>query len=301
MNLTQNAAKHSFEDTFVAWLTTFVLSLPNGLRVVRHSPEVVNVESSDGFRVLTITLKSLNQRQISDSKTSANQLVNKSIIIHEDLWFTKPFIIQSRLKALLGISERIPARLTKVRRVDKADTLRFLEENHLQGPLPARYAYGLYLPQHYERVLHSPQLFTNQLRTQDGMLVALATFAPPRIFTRETGPHRSFEMIRFANLAHTTVVGGLTKLLSHVVKEHQPNDIMTYVDLEWSVGQSFEKQGFKAVNDTDKHLFWVQPENLKRYPTQRLPEGLTELNAEAQGYLKVYTAGSRKFVLTIHP
>lgn len=132
--------------------------------------------------------------------------------------------------------------------------------------------------------------------TSEEWLVAVATFSHPRTFLRKERPHRSYELVRFCNLKNTTVVGGLDKLLKHFVREHQPDDLMTYVDLEWSTGYSYQKLGFVLQNDTQPLEFWVDSLSYQRYYPHRLPQFVTEENAPTLGYIKVQNAGSRKFV-----
>lgn len=218
----------------------------------------------------------------------------RQVTLWEDLWHTKPQIIKSRIAALLGISERIPARLTQVRRLDRPTTLKFLQENHLQDAVLSKSKYGLFLPKKYYRVLENPP-------DADELLVAVGTFAHPRQFVRAGLPHRSFELVRFANLLNTTVVGGLDKLLSHFIKQHQPDDLMTCADLEWSDGHSYQKLGFESVSDTSPQAFWVDPLSMQRYHSNRLPDGMTEQSALEQGFVAVYNAGSRKFVKVLTP
>ncbi len=216
------------------------------------------------------------------------------IILWEDQWQSKPKIVKSRIEALLGISIRIPARLTEVRSLDRPTTLQFLQKNHLQDAVLSKHKYGLYLPRKHFRVLADPP-------EVDELLVAVATFARPRIFEREGEPHRSYELVRFANRLNTTVVGGLDKLLSHFVREHQPDDLMTYADLEWSSGRSYRKLGFAPQGDTPPQEFWVDPAAMERYYPHRLPNGITSDNAPKLGFVKIANAGSRKFVKNFNP
>ncbi|MPR36360.1 hypothetical protein [Salmonirosea aquatica] len=211
------------------------------------------------------------------------------VTLWEDIWHTKRSIVQSRIKAQLGISERIPARLTQARRLDRPTTLDFLQENHLQDAVLSKFKYGLFLPSKHFRVLQNPP-------EADALLVAVGTFARPRQFVRAGHPHYSFELVRYANLLNTTVVGGLDKLLSHFTKAHQPDDVMTYADLEWSTGRSYLKLGFVPTGDTPPQRFWINPQTMERYYPHRLPDGLSEQTASERGYIPLFNAGSRKFV-----
>lgn len=210
-----------------------------------------------------------------------------AILLWQDQWERSREIVLSRIHALLGKSFRIPGRLTTIARIDKKTADEFLSRNHLQGNVKSKYRYGLYLPIRYFRVLPGDFKFENP--TTD-LLVAVATFSHVRIFEKNSKPFRSFELIRFANLGDTTVVGGLNKLLSAFERDFKPDDIMTYADLEWSDGASYRKLGFEAISDKPPMSFWVDEGSHSRYTTYDLAKDLTE----------VTNAGSRKFVKSIN-
>ena len=220
-------------------------------------------------------------------------------VVHlwDDVWQHRFDVVLSRLRALMGESVRIPGRVTQVRRIDRATADSFLMANHLQVSLPGKYRYGLFLPNRYYRVL--PADFAPVLlpANQTELLVAVATFAHPRVFAREAGPHRSFELLRFANLLNTTVVGGMDKLLKAFAADRAPEpgttaDLMTYADRDWSDGQGYERLGFAKISHTEPMQFWVKLGEWVRYPINRPPDELTD-------YVLVWNAGSIKFVRLI--
>ncbi len=220
-------------------------------------------------------------------------------VVHlwDDVWQHRPDVVLSRLRALMGESVRTPGRVTQVRRVDKQTADAFLSANHLQVSLTGKYRYGLFLPNRYYRVL--PADFAPVLlpENQAELLVAVATFAHSRVFAREAGSHRSFELLRFANLLNTTVVGGMDKLLKAFATDHIPEpgttaDLMTYADRDWSDGQGYKRLGFAQISHTEPIQFWVKPGEWVRYPANHLPNDLTD-------YAPVWNAGSLKFVRLI--
>lgn len=214
-----------------------------------------------------------------------------SVVLWEDLWQTKQKIIESRIKALLGISQRIPGRLTIVRRIDKQTASEFLNANHLQGAVSSKTQYGLYLPARYYRVL-DPQVVSSLPPAE--MLVAVATFSHPRIFQGENQSYRSYEMIRFSNLIDTTVVGGINKLINAFIKAFNPGDLMTYADLEWSDGASYRRLGFEEVSETEPILFWLDPLSMNRVSQKKMEGSVDEK-------ISLYNLGSRKFVKNFSP
>ncbi|SKB86551.1 hypothetical protein [Dyadobacter psychrophilus] len=207
----------------------------------------------------------------------------KCVVIWEDYWIRKESIVKSRLNAMLGNSQKIAARLTQVRRIDQESSVQFLEKNHLNGSVTSKTRYGLFLPKRYFRVLNEAFEYDRQL---EELLVAVSTFSAPRVFTRDDGPFRSFEMLRFASLLHTNVSGGLDKLLTAFAREKNPDDIMTYADLEWSDGAGYAKLGFERISETPPMPVYLSKNEMMR-STKRTADDIA-----------IYNAGSTKFVKT---
>ena len=75
---------------------------------------------------------------------------------------------------------------------------------------------------------------------------------------------QSFELIRFCCKSGITVTGGLSKLMSHFCIEKNAGDIMTYVDKQFSNGDSFMKAGFKIHSETPPLNFLVNKKTFER-------------------------------------
>ncbi len=171
--------------------------------------------------------------QSFDKKITLNQLRKNAILegfrfvmIPEQLWHKNQELVQNRLLSLWKIRNRILAKDCLIDRVDKETSNLFLEKNHFFGACNAKHRLGLY----------------NKM----GELQALATFAKPRLMTYEHTPYYSHEWLRYASLSHTTVVGAMGKLLQAFLLETKAQHVMTYADLNWGIGRSFEKLGFKS-------------------------------------------------------
>ncbi|MDR0692626.1 MAG: hypothetical protein LBF69_06275, partial [Prevotellaceae bacterium] len=176
------------------------------------------------------------------------------IQLWEDVWNRQRNIVEARIHALFGNTARIFARHTTAARIDKTTLDGFLMQNHLHGSPRAKYKYGLY---------------------RRNTLVAAASFSARRPMLYHPEPYDSYELIRFANLASHTVVGGLSKLLAQFIRELHPGDIMTYADRDWSAGQSYEKLGFTFTANTPPQAFLIHPNEQIRYYPHRLPAGVT--------------------------
>ncbi len=259
--------------------TPFVLDPTTGTQTVIHR---IGFATYEQFR-------QMNNPQFFFQNLSNYFRAKGQLIIHlwDDVARSKPDVVVSRLRALAGDSVRIPARLTQARRIDKPTTIAFLEQNHLQVAIASKYKYGLWLPKRYFRVL-PPEFLDAQPANADELLVAVATFSHPRNIPRDGQLFRSYELVRFANRLNCTVVGGLDKLLTAFVTEHQPGDIMTYADRDWSDGRSYERLGFERMGETEPQQFWVDPTTNSRYYLHQIKD--------SSGMIPVWNAGSIKFV-----
>ncbi|AEI51104.1 hypothetical protein [Runella slithyformis] len=215
----------------------------------------------------------------------------KVIHLWEDVWHTKKAVVQSRLRALLGQTYRIPARLTQARRIDKPMLDTFLSVNHLQVSTTAKYKYGLFLPERYFRVLEKWPGKPDLLPNTPELLVAVASFSGAKKILRHAATYRSCELIRFANVLNATVVGGLDKLVSAFLKEVQADDIMTYADRDWSTGQSYERLGFERIGTTPPQAFWVNPITFEREYAFR--------EAMFSNAVEIYNSGNLKYLLDL--
>lgn len=145
-----------------------------------------------------------------------------------------------------------------------------MSENHLLGPCSSGWSYGLFL----------------------GVdLVAVASFGKARRIRRGEVLYRSVELIRYCSLSGHTVVGGLSKLIRHFIKDHNPDDISTYADLDWSEGRTFEKLGFIRNGETPPRSFRLNPHTLQRERLRSQPDD--------PAALIVYNSGNYRYLLDL--
>jgi hypothetical protein len=236
-------------------------------------------------------------QKILDAMLRERHKGTTTIVLWEDYWLTRKPIVISRLTAMQGFGVKIPARLTQVRRIDNAQTTAFLDKNHLNGSTSSKFRYGLSLPKRYYRILPEDFQFDE---SAEELLVAVATFSNARIFTQHDAPFKSHELIRFASLLHTNVVGALDKLLHAFIKEKRPDDIMTYADREWSEGASYVKLGFERRDVSPPAKVFLDTTDLLRHTRkQHAPLPSETVDISPVEFLTVYNMGSIKFVRTI--
>jgi hypothetical protein len=210
------------------------------------------------------------------------------IIIREDKWITKRNVICWRILAHLGKFVRIHGRLCEAKHITKTQANEFLLQNHLYDSPQAKHKYGLF--------------YKNQL-------VAVATFSGGRPIVRGEKIYRSYELIRFANYQNYVVYGGIGKLISHFIAEQNPDDIMSYADVDWSLGKSYEKLGFNFIEYTEPQKFYLDVKTCHRYYPKKLPhELLIEFSRQPlplddflseHDIFTIYNAGNKKYLLKL--
>lgn len=207
------------------------------------------------------------------------------IHVFEDEWLTKRSIVESRIKAILGVHEtRIGARDTQVVRLAWGQARDFLDQHHIQGACrPARWCYGL---QH------------------QGDVVAVMVFGPARYTT-----DADQELLRYASLG--MVVGGFTKLLAaHKKTQKAGTKILSYADRRWSEGSVYERNGFTFIGNTEPGYWWCRGTDRfhrHRFQKHRLHRLLknydpakTEVeNCKANGYWQVFDCGHSRWLVTV--
>ena len=223
-------------------------------------------------------------------------------IIHlwEDVCLDKKDLVQSRILAILGKFKRLNARHCIIERINKNISDKFLNMNHLQGSVNAKFKYGLFLKSQYIQRFglvvcedtdngteneHPNQQFYNS--TNQSLMIAVATFSGGRLMKYgERIGQRSFELIRFASLRGYSVMGGMDKLLKAFAEEHNPDDIMSYADRDWSDGRSYEILGFERIENIEPQSFMLGSQNIRHHFTKE----------NIENPIKIFNAGSIKFI-----
>ncbi|KAL3795887.1 hypothetical protein HJC23_002158 [Cyclotella cryptica] len=211
--------------------------------------------------------------QVNDSNQKFEPI---SIVhLHQDVWNRSPSIVQSRLRCKSGAytsSGRIFARKTIARRIHKSDYLTFLQQNHLWGATSAKYAYGLYSKGSKNHVVDGTPSDLND----DGTLVAVATFGAKRKVCRAGHEYHSYELLRFCTKLNTTIVGGLTKLVSSFVRDvplrkmcNSNNSTNIGIDIITSIDRDFGSNrwpGFETMDLMDPvPMFIGEKDGVRRH------------------------------------
>ena len=229
-----------------------------------------------------------NTKEVIRNITS--QYSEYPLIVTEDRWHLQPEAMQKRILAHLEIFNPIYARNCEVRRIDKALAKVFLEANHSYSHAACRYCYGMFLKRHTGHIAQQTTSYA------PGTLVAVATFSNARKWSKGDKIIRSYEWTRYASLPDVRLSGGMGRMLKTFIKEVQPDDIMSYADLEWSAGDVYAQLGFTLEGQKDPVMFVIDTESWKRSP---IKQGMTS-EEPAMSKLKYFrNFGSNKYRLKL--
>lgn len=206
------------------------------------------------------------------------------IHIWEDDWKYKRSIVESRIRSILGVSNRIWGRLCKVDVVDSKKAKIFLEENHIQGYCVSKHNIGLF--------------YKNEL-------VSIMTFGSLRRSLGQKSQDKSYELLRFCNKLNTSVIGGASKIFKHFIKNNDINLIISYADRCWSNGNLYKRLGFRNIGTTKPNYYYVVNGVRKNRFLYRknilVKEGYNENKTEFEimrerGINKIFDSGNIKFI-----
>lgn len=225
-------------------------------------------------------VESASERQRHKLKADLAKRANiKLLQFYSYEWHTKRTLIESMIKHHLGLSTKIYARRCQLRIPTKHEIYQFFEHNHLAGGRHGKIDIGLY---HEDKLVAA----MNFIEVMSGTL----------------------EIMRYATVAGSTVVGGLSKMLKWVDSNVAYQSIMTYADRRISTGNCYRAVGFVEVKETQPGYQYVLRDKpagsrqkfQKRKLRSILPnfdESKTEAeNMFAHGYRRLWDAGHIKLV-----
>lgn len=187
------------------------------------------------------------------------------IHVYEDEWEdpVKREIIKSLIKIALGkVESRIYARKCEIRQISNKEARPFNETNHIQGHRHAKITYGLFYKDE---------------------LVQLMSFS-------WNSHYNAWEIIRGCPGSNNIVIGGVSKLFKHFIKEYNPNRIFSYCDYNKFNGAGYEAIGMKCIGETKCNKWYVI--NNKRF--ERNPTKHKLYKEIAEGI--IWGAGSKKYL-----
>jgi hypothetical protein len=199
------------------------------------------------------------------SKEAENKGIHL-VHIYEYEWNNpiKQTIIKSILDLLLQRKQNIIyARQCKIKQISNLEAKPFNNQNHLQGHRNAQVTYGLFYKD---------------------KLVQLMSFSSNKKY--------GWEIIRGCPGSNNVVVGGVSKLFSHFVKDYNPSSIFSYCDFNKFNGVGYEKLGMKFIGYTGPDKKYIIDEKV----VNRNPKKWKQYSEQAEGI--IWGAGSKKYLWT---
>lgn len=290
-------------------------------RQMRHDFDVICTRTADGRKekiIIPLEIKAETLEEAVQNSEDAYEAIHMAsreeggypLVVTEDRWRRQGEMMRARILAHLELFSQAYARNCEVRRIEKAEAQAFLNEKHSYGYAACRYRYGLFLKRHTGHIAEELRSLDSarddrELRQdgngQIGKLIAVATFSNARRWIKDGKEISSYEWTRYASLPEMRVSGGMGKLLKAFIKDVQPDDIMSYADLEWSEGTVYERLGFKREHlGKEPVLFTVDRRTWERRALRSLDKlGMTEGSSGMTEELFFRNFGSVKYRLKL--
>jgi hypothetical protein len=201
-------------------------------------------------------------------------------------------LISSKLKHYnkSNNATRIHARQCDIVQITNKHKKDFLDKYHVQGNHNADIAYGAYY---------------------NDNLVAVMTFCKPRIALGQKNKQNNeqrWELSRFCTDVNYRIPGIASKLLTYFKRNYHWDEIYSYADRRWSVGNLYETLGFTldrinppdyfyVVNGVRKHR-WNYRKDILKTTLPNYDPNLTEYqNMVNHGFWRVWDCGTLRYSL----
>lgn len=208
------------------------------------------------------------------------------IHVFETEWASSPDLVLSRIKAKLGVNDRIFARKCSIVNIDSKTARNFFDTNHIQGSCNASINIAL---------------------VYDGRIVAAMSFGKSR-FNKQA----EWELLRYCSEQGVNVIGGASRLFNHIIKTITPKSVISYSDKRWNAGTLYSQLGFKYSHDSRPNYFYFakrDPLNLlsrQHFQKHKLKNILDEFdpdlteweNMQNNGYNRIWDCGNSVWMWT---
>ena len=207
------------------------------------------------------------------------------ITIFEDEFVNNKEIIFSMLTNIIGLnrSKIIYARKCMLKKISSADAKEFCINNHIQGYAISSIRLGAFY---------------------NDELVSVMTFSKPFLTKRHKKSEIGiFELSRFCCKINTRVIGIFSKFIKYFERNYDYDEIFTYTDRRWYVGDVYKKVGFNFIRST-KPNYWYFKNNMirmHRFGFRKTKDESKELSErqirKSEGLNKIWDCGNLKYNL----
>lgn len=196
---------------------------------------------------------------------SASECNIRLIHVYEYEWvdIEQQVKIKSIIATACGkIQQKIQARNCIIKHITDNEAKKFNNVNHIQKHRSASVTYGLY--------------YNNEL-------VQLMSFSKHSKY--------QWEIIRSCTKNNAIVVGGVSKLFTHFIKEYNPDTVFSYCDLNKFNGRGYEELEMQFIGYTGPDLKYIFADGTV---LARNPNKYREYEESSIGH--IYGAGSKKYI-----
>lgn len=208
----------------------------------------------------------LNKRYHFEKSKMAQEKGIRLIHIYEYEWndpLQKEKIISMLKIASNQVESKIYARNCEIREITNKEAKPFNELNHLQGHRNAQITYGLF--------------YKNEL-------VQLMSFSKHSKY--------EWEIIRGCPASNNIVIGGVSKLFKHFIREYNPNQVFSYCDFNKFDGKGYEAIGMEFIGYTGPDMKWIMKDGVYN----RQPKKHKEMKEKSLA--QIFGSGSKKYLYT---
>lgn len=239
----------------------------------------VAVEYHGGFWHSYNSVETTAQRTRHSRKADAAERAGISLLQFFDTEYRyKNDVVKSIIMHKLGLSKGIMARKCSVEKVDRKVSEDFFNHNHIAGYTYAEDTYAL---------------------VNDGEILYMMSVSNRR---------KWLEIIRSAPLIGHHVSGGVSKLLSSIIKDKKPTNVFSYADRRYSsIHGGYSMAGMKYIGKTKPGYYYWKNNNIynrRKFQKHKLINILSnfdESKTEAEnmfdnGYRRIWDAGHYRFL-----
>ena len=201
----------------------------------------------------------------------------KLMTVFEDEWRDNRMIVESMIRNRLGHSTNvIGARECAVCDLSRIDRQKFFKANHISGDVHAKFALGL--------------------RDKLGNVVAAMSCRVP--FHKK---HKNMlEVARFATVMNTSIPGALSKLTKYALlkaSEQGYVGLLSYVDMRFGMGKSYEQIGYICVGTTQPRFWWTDfKRRFNRFACRATADASEDENARKKGWTRIFGCSNIVFM-----
>jgi len=227
-----------------------------------------------------------NQNYHLNKLTSCESRGYRLMTIFEDELVFNRDIVFSRLKNIFnyGDSKIIYARNCIVKEITTEEAINFCNTNHIQG-----YGSGTNIK--------LGAFFNDEL-------VSVMTFSKPSVAKgrKNTDLDAIWELHRFCSKLDYRVIGIASKLLKYFKNNYKWNEIYSYADRRWSIGNVYDKLGFKFDGYIRPNYWYIRDQKRIHRFGLRKRNGEDKFRTEweirqEQGWNRIWDCGNIKYVI----